>query len=213
MRIYAVADIHGRPDRIARIRDNIIRHEPDVLIIAGDITNYRQAENIIARLNAMPVPVGAIRGNSDLRRVDRLLEIYPNISPLHLQLSQIGDARIVGVSGALPLPLRTRIAWREKQLMDALASLVSTQSILVAHPPPWGVRDEAFGRWHTGCRSLHKLVVRQQPAMLICGHVHERPGTAAIGQTLIVNCSMARASQGAIVAFVRDRPPQVELLV
>jgi len=72
MRIYAVADIHGRPDRMRLIKKNTIKLKPDVLIIAGDITHFTHPVSTIARLNDMPVSVLAIRGNTDLKRVERL---------------------------------------------------------------------------------------------------------------------------------------------
>ena len=34
MLIYAVADIHGRRDRVALIRSKILKHKPDVLVVA-----------------------------------------------------------------------------------------------------------------------------------------------------------------------------------
>ena len=40
MRIYAVADIHGKPAKIAGILQAILELKPDALVVAGDITNY-----------------------------------------------------------------------------------------------------------------------------------------------------------------------------
>ena len=41
MRIYAVADVHGKSTRIEGIRKTISEFKPDVLVVAGDITNIR----------------------------------------------------------------------------------------------------------------------------------------------------------------------------
>ncbi len=40
MRIYAVADIHGKPEKIALVREKAEDLIPDALVVAGDITNY-----------------------------------------------------------------------------------------------------------------------------------------------------------------------------
>ncbi len=39
MRIYAVADIHGKPEKIALVREKTEALKPDALVVAGDITN------------------------------------------------------------------------------------------------------------------------------------------------------------------------------
>jgi Icc-related predicted phosphoesterase len=67
MQIYAVADIHGKPDRLERIRTHIAALRPQALVVAGDITNYVSPARILSRIDALPVPVFAIRGNSDLK--------------------------------------------------------------------------------------------------------------------------------------------------
>ena len=51
MRIYAVADIHGKPDRIALIRANLNEIKPGALVVAGDITNYANCKAVIEQFN------------------------------------------------------------------------------------------------------------------------------------------------------------------
>lgn len=84
MRVYAVADIHGRIDRFDRIQNNLSNFKADILVLAGDITNYTKPKKFFSRLNALPVPVLAIRGNSDLKRVDHLFQTYSNCIPIHV---------------------------------------------------------------------------------------------------------------------------------
>ena len=40
MRIYAAADIHGKKARIKAVQKAVADHEPDIVMIAGDIANY-----------------------------------------------------------------------------------------------------------------------------------------------------------------------------
>ena len=61
MRVYAVADIHGKPGKIERIRKVLSESKSDALVVAGDITNYFNADSVVGQLNSMPVPVLAIR--------------------------------------------------------------------------------------------------------------------------------------------------------
>jgi putative phosphoesterase len=212
MRIYAVADIHGKSDRIALVKEKLPHIKPDALIIAGDITNYSNSAAVIEQFNDMPVPVLAIRGNTDLPKVDRLLDHYPNTTSLHLTEYKIEDIGFVGVSGTIPVPFNSRIAICEKKIMTALSTRINEKSVLVAHPPPRGILDQVFGRFHAGCRRLYQLVLQNQPKLLLCGHIHEAPGVASIGKTQVVNCCVTRFSKGAQVDFDSDGSPEIIML-
>ncbi|OQX23847.1 MAG: hypothetical protein BWK80_23785, partial [Desulfobacteraceae bacterium IS3] len=136
MRIYAVADIHGRKERIEMIRRNILNIKPDVLVIAGDIITFFGAGPVFDKLNEMSVPVLAIRGNTDPSGMERLMEKYPNISSLHLKQITVNGISFAGASGTVPIPFRSRICLFEQQLIDKLEPLAEKGSVLVIHPPP-----------------------------------------------------------------------------
>ncbi|MCP4371472.1 MAG: phosphoesterase [Deltaproteobacteria bacterium] len=212
MRIYAVADIHGRSDIISLIRDNTQQMNPDVLVVAGDITNFTGSTKVLAQLNDIPVPVLSVRGNTDLPRVENLFEYFSNISSLHLKQVTIGSTPFVGLSGCIPIPFSSRICLSQVQVMEKLKSLIEGNSVLVAHPPPWGTLDEVFGRFHAGCRSLTKVIKMRQPLLMICGHIHEKPGSVFIGKTLVVNCALGRNHAGAIIELDKGNNLKVEML-
>ena len=70
MRIAATADIHFTPQNYNRIRDPLarVRDEADLLVIAGDLTNYGKPEEMHSLLNALVrlrVPIVAVLGNYD----------------------------------------------------------------------------------------------------------------------------------------------------
>ena len=212
MRVYAVADIHGKPARMAKIHGIMSELQPNALVVAGDITGYFNPEAVINCLNQLPAPVMAVRGNSDMKKVDHLLDFYPNTSSLHLSVQQTNGIDFIGVSGTIPVPFSTRISWQEKKILTALAALVTDDSVLVVHPPPRGLLDMAFGKFHAGCRGLHQLVERRRPRLVLCGHIHECPGVVSNGQTTVVNCSIARNGRGAVVIFDTEDSFQVEML-
>lgn len=212
MLIYAVADIHGKNDRLQTIRQAIKTYHPDVLVIAGDITNYRDSVHIIDQINALPVPVLAIRGNTDRKKVDRLLERSTTISSLHLNEIIINEIPFVGIGGTLPLPFRSRLCLKEQGYIETLEAMTKTDSVLVVHPPPWGVLDEVFGRFHAGCRSLASLISRVQPRLVICGHIHEGRGTAAMENSMIVNCSIGHGGSGTLIKCHPDRIETTDFL-
>src|SRR6059058_6440006 len=82
MRIAATADIHFSPQSYDRIREPMshVRDEADVLILAGDLTNYGKPEEMESLLNALVrlrVPTVAVLGNHDYEsgRQDELMRM------------------------------------------------------------------------------------------------------------------------------------------
>ena len=201
MRVYAVADIHGKNERFERVRDNLSDLKADILILAGDISNFTKPGNILSRFNALPVPVLVIRGNSDLKRVDHLLTAFPNCIPIHAVRTNIRSIPFVGIGGTLPIPFRSRICFFEKNHLQKIEPLLSTQSVLVTHTPPYGCQDLVMGRFHAGSMGLLKLIKKNQPQVVICGHIHEDDGVSTLGKTNVVNCAFNRSSSGALLVF------------
>src|SRR3954471_17981326 len=70
MRIAATADLHFSPQSYDRIREQMqrVRDEADILILAGDLTNFGKIEEMHSLLNALVrirVPIVAVLGNHD----------------------------------------------------------------------------------------------------------------------------------------------------
>jgi len=70
MRIAATADLHFAPSNQAALREqlNKVRGEADVLVLAGDLTNYGQPSEMEPLLNALVrlrVPTIVVLGNHD----------------------------------------------------------------------------------------------------------------------------------------------------
>jgi Icc-related predicted phosphoesterase len=212
MRIYAVADIHGKLTRIERIRENIALYEPNVLVVAGDITNIKRALTVIKQLNNLNLPVLAVRGNTDLPRVDGLLDNFSNTVGLHLKEHIIDGIHFAGIGGTIPIPFRSQVGFFEDRVLKKLSRLINQNSVVVAHPPPWGILDDAFNRFHAGSKGLYRFIRRYQPRLLLCGHIHEKPGTATVGNSVVVNCNMSRNNAGAIIELVGNQAPMVEMI-
>jgi uncharacterized protein len=212
MRLLAVADLHARAGRLDRLAANVGRLAPDAVVVAGDVTSYFEPDPVIARLARLPVPVLVVLGNTDRPVVGRLLDHYAATTHLHLRPVTIAGVRVVGVSGTLPVPFATRLGFREAATLRRLEPLVDHDTVLVAHPPPHGTLDEAFGRFHAGSAALRDLVLRREPDVLLCGHIHERCGMATLGRTLVVNCSVGRVGDGALVTITGREPPLAEML-
>ncbi|GAC1431677.1 MAG: metallophosphoesterase [Terriglobales bacterium] len=70
MRIAATADLHFTPQKYTILKDqlNKVRDEADVLVLAGDLTNYGKPSEMEPLLNALVrlrIPIIAVLGNHD----------------------------------------------------------------------------------------------------------------------------------------------------
>src|SRR5882724_10749642 len=70
MRIAATADLHFTPQRYNALREqlNRVRDEADVLVVAGDLTNFGKPDEMEPLLNALVrfrLPVIVVLGNHD----------------------------------------------------------------------------------------------------------------------------------------------------
>src|SRR5256885_10047440 len=70
MRIAATADLHFTPARFSALHDqlNRVRDDADVLVLAGDLTNYGQPDEMEPLLNVLVrlrLPVVVVLGNHD----------------------------------------------------------------------------------------------------------------------------------------------------
>jgi Icc-related predicted phosphoesterase len=214
MRILAAADLHGRDDRISRISQNVTEHRPDVLVLAGDITGRLVFDpaRVMGRLAGLPVPVVAVLGNADAGVVESLMEGHPNAVCVHLREVTIKDVPFVGINGAPALPFLYGLSLFERRVKERLFPLVCGRSVVVAHPPPSGSQDSAFGMISAGSKSMASLVASRKPALVICGHVHENPGFTFAGPTCVVNCSVGKSGGGALIDLEDGRPPSVRML-
>jgi len=164
IRILAFADLHGRMERVTRVRALVSAHTPDVVVLSGDLTHGDQGAEVLALLHTLPVPVLAVPGNMDgPGAVDEVTR--------HGRLAGEEPAVIAGLSFGGP-------------------NVRTACDVLVTHEPPLGTLDLTFLRTRAGSRSVLELLTRCRPRVLVCGHIHEAPGVARLEETLVVNCSM-----------------------
>ena len=70
MRIAAAADLHFSPQSYAALKDQFerVRDDADVLVLAGDLTNYGRLDEmdpLLAVLLRLKIPTIAVLGNHD----------------------------------------------------------------------------------------------------------------------------------------------------
>ncbi len=168
--------------------------EADLVLIAGDITNFGTAQDCAKIINAIKrfnENILAVPGNCDQCEVQRYLE-RENIS-LHERVVEMDGLCFVGVGGSVPCPSRTPNEVGEQQLNAGLQRAVENLApekklVLLSHQPACMTDvDIAHNSRHVGSQSIRNFIEHYQPVLAVSGHIHESIGTDSIGTTRLVN--------------------------
>ena len=188
MKIYAVADIHGSQFRLNIVLKNVERYSPDLVVVCGDITQYGPGELAKVFLDQIPVETVAVTGNIDSTDVEKGID-ESKATKIELKKVLKKGIPFVGVSGINPDHFKTL---DDKKMIDE-------KTIIVTHIPPFETQDKIFIGMHGGSKELRDLVEKYNPKMVLSGHVHEDPGYTKINDTTVVNCSMGKRGEGALI--------------
>jgi len=201
MKILAVADIHGAQYRLNLVLKNVVIHSPDLVVICGDITQFGPGELATNFLNQIPIRTLAIPGNIDTFDVDQGINAS-NATNLDKRQVIIQDVPFLGIGREIPSQL-SDLPIDDDTTKKPLKKLLKTSSILVTHYPPYKFQDKIFIGTHGGSKELRSLIDIYKPRLVLCGHIHEDPGITTVGDTTVVNCSMGKRTEGALVE-IRD---------
>jgi Icc-related predicted phosphoesterase len=192
VRIAYVVDVHDRFDAVARALDAI--GEVDVLLVGGDITTFgtpEDATRAIELWRPLAPRLLAVAGNMDSPAIDaRLVELDVSIDGRGVVVDDVGFA---GVSAAPLSPLHTPYELDDDELTRrseaAFAEVRGARArIFCPHAPPHDTAcDRLRSGEHVGSVVVRRLVEREQPDLVLCGHIHESRGTDELGATQIVN--------------------------
>lgn len=199
MRIAATADLHFSPQSYDGIREAMarVRDEADLLVIAGDLTNYGHPEEMHSLLNALVrirVPIVAVLGNHDYEcgeqeELKRLM-IKEGIKVLDgssYERDGVGFAGTKGFCGGFGRGALTSFGEPEvkafvqagideaMRLERALAVLRTPKRVVVTHYSP--VRDTVEGEPaeilpYLGSSRLGEVIDRFGAQMALHGHAH-----------------------------------------
>jgi Icc-related predicted phosphoesterase len=197
MKILAVADLHGSQYRLNLVLKNIEKYAPDLVVVCGDITQFGPAETATNFLNQIPRETFAIPGNIDTLDVDQGITAS-KATNLHLKRVVKQGIPFVGIGRELPLSLSdTSIV--DETSKKPLTKILGETSVLVTHVPPYKIQDKIFLGNHGGSRELREIIDSCKPRLVLCGHIHEDPGVTTIGTTTVVNCSLGKRTEGALI--------------
>jgi len=202
MRIYAAADIHGAQYRLNLILNNIQKYSPDLMIICGDITQFGPGDVATNFLNQIPLDTLALHGNIDTPDVKIAIT---NSKATNIDCTGITkkNQQFIGIGGDLSEPFASTLVHHGKKIQP-LHEILTKKTILITHVPPYGFQDTAFLGHHIGNKELRSVLETHEPLLILCGHVHEDPGYTTYNNTIIVNCSLGKKTEGALIDINDD---------
>jgi len=199
MRIAATADLHFNPQNYAKLQDQFerVRDDADVLVLAGDLTNYGQPQEMEPLLNAivrLRIPTIVVLGNHDFES-GKEEELCRMITGAGIKLLDgtayerdgVGFAGTKGFVGGFGRGMLTAFGEREiKQFVQAsidealkleraMSQLRSAKRVVVLHYSPiaetvQGEASEIFP--FLGTSRLAEVVDRHGADLVVHGHAH-----------------------------------------
>jgi Icc-related predicted phosphoesterase len=199
VRIAATADLHFTPQRYAALQEQLarVRDEADVLILAGDLTNYGQPSEMEPLVNAvvrLRVPTIAVLGNHDFEsgQEQGLMQMLTSegikvLDGSAYERDGVGFAGTKGFVGGFGRGVLTAFGEPEiktfvrasideaLKLERALSQLRTEKRVVVLHYSPiaatvQGESPEIFP--YLGTSRLAEVVDRHGATLVVHGHAH-----------------------------------------
>ncbi len=219
MRIAATADIHFSPQSYDRIREPLgqVRDEADVLVIAGDLTNYGKPEEMHSLLNALVrlrIPIIAVLGNHDYESSceQELMKMMTSegikvLDGSSYERDGIGFAGAKGFIGGFGRGVLTAFGEKEVKafvqasldetlkLERALSMIRTEKIVIVTHYAP--ICETVIGEpqeiWpYLGSSRLSEVIDRHGAKLALHGHAHHgRPDGKTTGGVPVHNVALS----------------------
>jgi Icc-related predicted phosphoesterase len=200
MKMLVVGDIHGKDKALISTLEYIKKHNPDMLIVCGDITNFGPAEWAKKFLNAIPIKTLVVPGNCDPESVLKTIG-ETNAINMHGVKKEVGGTLFIGLGGSNPTPFNTPFEFSEEQIYNWLDELTEKDSVLILHAPPRGHADTVAGRGHIGCEAIARIIKKHKPRLVLSAHIHEGRGIENEDGIVFVNPGPAKDGYAAIVTI------------
>ena len=203
--ILYVTDVHGDEAVYEALLDKAMKHKVKAIVIGGDATplmaiyavNSIQIQRNFLEMYLIPLlenfkkisrmEIFMMMGNDDFSvNMDILhkAEKKGTIKVMHNKVNKIGGWDLVGYSCINPsdfliFPIQDWVKKEEeiaKDLEKITKGMDMKKTIIAVHPPPRDTDlDILYDGNHVGSRSLRAFIEKNQPRLVLSGHIHESP--------------------------------------
>ena len=117
----------------------------------------------------------------------------------------------IGIGGGAPFLFNKSPSNSNCKTEESIMQMIDESTVLISHIPPFGLQDKVFIGIHSGSKELRKIIDNCKPRLVLCGHIHENPGVTKSNGTIVVNCSMGKKGEGALIEI--NKKINVKMLV
>ncbi|MFB3765006.1 MAG: metallophosphoesterase [Methanotrichaceae archaeon] len=212
LKILGIADLHDRAEMLGSLKTNV-----DLIACCGDLHNGSGPERalpVAEALARLSPTVLIVPGNMDHKDVVPQIWRDATLEMIHRSSFVFEDCGFIGMGGIVPSNPRrlgdpARYYHSNEEIHESLAALYEKiaglkRKIVLTHQPPHGARDKLYNGEISGSLGLRRFIEEFQPDLLMCGHIHEDRGEAAIGKTKIINVGELRRGYAALVEIDED---------
>lgn len=187
MKIMAFSDMHQSRKAARALTQAAVA--ADLVIGAGDFCNMRQDVDVaLGLLSDIAAPMVVVPGNAE--SIDELnAAAPPRVTVLHGEAAEVGGLRLFGLGYAVPeTPFGSWSCDLSEDAAEAMLAPCDHADILILHSPPKGIADRTSRGESVGSVAIRAAIERIQPALALCGHIHDSWGQEGlIGRTRVVN--------------------------
>jgi Icc-related predicted phosphoesterase len=184
VKVLGVSDLHGNITGLDSTKRFIDEHNPDVVVVAGDITHFGPPEWAEMFLDSFDHRLLAINGNCDPPGVIDVIRERREKDLTDCSKEIVG-LRFLG----LGYPSNMDIGSLHGQKID----------VLVSHVPPKGCNDAVPNGQHIGDFFLRDFVLKNSPRIVLSGHVHESRGICELAGSVCINPGPVKDGFGAVI--------------
>ncbi len=195
--LLVATDLHGSTNAVWKLKEAAQEHQPDLLVLLGDLTNFGPVEWAKDLLEQQKVPTIFVPGNCDPPALLDLNE-PPAYQCIHGKRLDMEGLSFAGWGGSPSGAFQGSFHWSPDVMKSGLEPLIESLDVLVLHCPPLGRNDLTPSGIHAGSPELAELVSAAQPRLVLSGHIHEATGVIQDGTTYL-NPGPAMNSLAAVV--------------
>ncbi|MEN6537516.1 MAG: metallophosphoesterase [Bryobacteraceae bacterium] len=187
MKLLVFSDIHGDREALERLMDV----EADYYVSAGDLVSFwKKLSQMGGPLRRRAKRLYVLPGNHESTSLVRDFCKEFGLQEFHERTLEIAGYHVAGFGYSSPTPFNTPGEYTEEEIALRLERFAGLNPlVLICHCPPYGTAlDRVREGVHAGSRSVGEFIRKHEPAVFICGHIHEAEGVSVqLGKTLGIN--------------------------